>query len=246
VEPYFLQIIFFLCLDEQFTTSLSIEISTIKKYPKIITYIMLQQTFKKLLLHYTTDHVMIENLWMEIIENYEDNNRYYHTLSHLENILQQLLDVKSKINNWETILFTLFYHDIIYNASSHDNEEQSSLLAQKRMQQINVPNMIIENAVLQILATKKHQFDGDSDTNYFTDADLTILGMEAQDYKKYYKNIRKEYAIYDNEIYNEGRKKVLQHFLNMKRIYKTEYFYSKYEQQANLNIKMELYEINYL
>ena len=94
------------------------------------------------------------------------------------------------------ILFTLFYHDIVYNSLKSNNEEKSAELAEKRMTQISVSNEIIECCKAQILATKSHVKSTDSDTNYFTDADLSVLGQTWETYSIYYKNVRKEYAIY--------------------------------------------------
>jgi predicted metal-dependent HD superfamily phosphohydrolase len=121
-----------------------------------------------------------------------------------------------------------------------DNEEKSAGVAESRMKQVSVPESIIKNCKEQILATKKHLDNSDTDTNYFTDADLSILGQDWNMYSEYYRNVRKEYSIYPDLIYNPGRKKVLKHFLDMERIFKTEYFYSKFEQQAKINIQMEL------
>jgi len=41
-------------------------------------------------------------------------------------------------------------------------------------------------------------------------------------------------------MYNKGRKQVVKHFLSMERIYKTEEFYSEFEEQAKLNLEAEL------
>jgi predicted metal-dependent HD superfamily phosphohydrolase len=106
-----------------------------------------------------------------------------------------------------------------------------------------VPTEIIENCKSQILATKKHQDSSDIDTNFFIDADLSILGQDTETYKIYFQNVRKEYSIYPDLIYNPGRKKVLKHFLELKRIFKTEYFYAKYENQAKQNLQTELEQI---
>ena len=55
----------------------------------------------------------------------------------------------------------------------------------------------------------------------------------------YFKNVRKEYIFYPNFVYKNGRKKVIQHFLAMNPIFKTEYFYDKYEFQAKENLLKE-------
>jgi predicted metal-dependent HD superfamily phosphohydrolase len=138
------------------------------------------------------------------------------------------------------MLFTLFYHDLFYNALKSDNEEQSALIAEKRMKQICAPQEAIDDCKRQILATKAHLDDSDKDTNLFTDADLSILGHDWETYSGYYKSVRKEYSLYPDLIYNPGRKKVLKHFLNMGRIYKTDYFYLRFEEQAKGNLLREM------
>lgn len=200
---------------------------------------MLKKTFSDLLKKYTSDETLVSKFWSEIEENYTNRKRYYHTLQHLENLLQILMPIKAQINDWDTLLFTLYYHDVIYNATKSDNEERSAELAVARMKAIGIENSKIEKCQTQILATKKHLTNTDSDTNYFTDADLSVLGQDWEIYANYYKNVRKEYAIYPNIIYNTGRKKVLKYFLAMERIYKTDYFYQEFEQKAKENLERE-------
>jgi predicted metal-dependent HD superfamily phosphohydrolase len=202
---------------------------------------MLKETFLKLLEKYTNSAQALL-LWTEIEKNYSTKKRHYHTLTHLHHLLNQLLEIKDELKNWEAILFSLYYHDSIYNALKSDNEEQSALLAEKRMKQIAVPPAMIELCKQQILATKSHVCVADSDTNYFTDADLAILGQEWKTYSTYFENVRKEYAIYPNLMYNPGRKKVLTHFLTMERIFKTDFFYNKFEKIAKQNLQKE-YEV---
>jgi predicted metal-dependent HD superfamily phosphohydrolase len=201
---------------------------------------VLKESFIELLTKFTDNKSLTIDLWSEIELNYSNKKRHYHTLSHLVNLLKQLLEVKEKIESWETVLFTLYYHDIIYNVLKSDNEELSAELAEKRMKQINVPPEIIENCKSQILATKKHEDKSDIDTNFFIDADLSILGQDTEAYKLYFQDVRQEYSIYPDILYNPGRKKVLKHFINMDRIFKTEYFYNKFESKAKENLLKEL------
>lgn len=201
---------------------------------------MLKTIFIALLKNYSDDEELIDNLWKELEQNYSGKKRFYHTLQHLENLLLQLNQVKEEIHNWDTLLFTLFYHDAVYNSLKADNEEKSAELAEKRMQQLAVPTETIDCCIEQILATKSHNHSTDSDTNYFTDADLFVLGENWETYATYLTNVRKEYSIYPDLIYNPGRKKVLNHFLAMDRIYKTDFFYDRYEKRAKENLQKEL------
>ncbi len=201
---------------------------------------MLKDTFFKLLSKYNASKEQKEALWNEIEQNYSNRNRHYHSLEHLDKMLFYLTKIKAKIQNWETILFALYYHDIIYNSRKSNNEEESAKLAKKRMLEISIPNDIIQQSTAQIIATKKHSISENSDTNYLLDVDLSILGQNWKTYLTYTKNVRKEYAIYPDFLYKPGRKKVLHHFLNMERIFKTDYFYDLFEKQAKENLKREL------
>jgi predicted metal-dependent HD superfamily phosphohydrolase len=199
----------------------------------------LYQNFKELFQKYNQDNSLQENLWLEIETYYTSKKRHYHTMVHLENLFQELLPIKENFEDWETVQFSIFYHDIIYNASRNDNEEKSAILAIERLKEIGVSEHQILKCNHQILMTKSHEIS-DSDTNYFTDADLSILGKKWEIYEEYFKQIRKEYRIYPDFMYNRGRKKALKHFLEMERIFKTDHFFEKYEDQAQLNLRNEL------
>lgn len=87
---------------------------------------MLKGKLIVLLKNYTSNSNFINKLWAEIERNYSISKRHYHTLQHLDFLFAQLTEVKGEIQNWDTILFTLFYHDIIYNSLRSDNEEKSA------------------------------------------------------------------------------------------------------------------------
>ncbi len=201
---------------------------------------MLQQIFIDLTQRYTSDIRLSEKLWEEIETNYYTKKRHYHTLNHLENLLNQLTLVKNQIEDWDTILFSLFYHDVIYKATSSENEEKSAEFGKNRLQLLGFPTDKINKCITQILETKGHSKSVDNDTNFFTDADLSILGQSWETYSEYYKQVRREYAIYPDFMYNPGRKKVLNHFLKMERIFKTKLFFDKFENQARQNLMEEL------
>lgn len=196
---------------------------------------MLQQIFIQLSSGTTNDLALQEQCWQEIADQYSSPGRHYHNLSHLENLITELDQCRPLLQNYNTVLYSVFYHDIVYHTSRSDNEEQSALLAVKRLQALPT-----EQCRLQILATKTHQRQQEEDTNLFTDADLSVLGKEPAVYRHYSQQIRQEYGIYPDELYFPGRAKVLQHFLDMPSIYKTTYFRNLYENQARHNIREEL------
>lgn len=201
---------------------------------------MLKEFFLSLTSQYTNDSDLQQMLWLEIEKNYSGKKRHYHNLNHLENLLAELTELKEVVSNWNAIVFAVFYHDVIYKAHRKDNEEQSALVASKHLQQLNCDTSLIDPVYKLILATKSHQLSDDTDVNLFTDADLSILGKDWGTYNTYCSNVRKEYAIYPDLLYKPGRKKALQHFLSMDRIFKTDHFYKKYEESAKKNMEREI------
>ncbi len=153
------------------------------------------------------------------------------------------IEYKAYLTDLDTVLFSIFYHDFIYKRRRHNNEQKSADVAKDRLTRLGVPNNKITQCQKQIIATKHHAKSSDSDTNYLLDFDLGILGESPEMYQDYTKKIRKEYTIYPDFIYNPGRKKVLQHFLNMDSLFKTEEFYKNYEPQARENLKAEFHEL---
>lgn len=201
---------------------------------------VLEKTFLSLVSTYTKNERLAATLWAEITHQYSEKGRYYHTLNHLDYLLSQLLEIKEEICQWETILFTLYYHDIVYDPSQTNNEEQSAVIAEKRLRQITVPQDITEICKQQIIATQFHTSSDNSDTNYFTDADLSILGQPWHVYRQYAEDVRKEYGLYTDSIYYQGRKQVLQRFLSMDRIFKTDHFFNAFEVTARENLRKEI------
>lgn len=200
---------------------------------------MLKQVFIELTSIYS-DEVTALKYWNEIIINYNDAGRYYHNSNHLNNMYKDLFEVRYEVDDWDIILFSLFYHDIMYNVSRSDNEAESAYIAKCRLQSIAIIEKRIRRCILHILATRTHSISKDNDTNLFTDANFSILGQDNDTYIKYVEEIRQEFFIYSDQAYNEGRKKVLEYLLSKDKIFKTDHFYHKYEIQARYNIKKEL------
>jgi predicted metal-dependent HD superfamily phosphohydrolase len=189
---------------------------------------------------YCQDPMKIEKYWTEIVKAHTHKSRYYHDLYHLDCLLDELECVKDQIEDWETMAFAVFYHDLVYNPMRSDNEEKSAIRAAARLTDMGFPKGRVLQCADTINATKSHAVSDSNDINFFMDADLSILGSAYDTYELYFHNIRREYRWFPDIIYLPGRKKVLRHFLQMGRIFKTEFFFDRYELQARANLEREL------
>lgn len=193
-----------------------------------------------LLSNFNVKEDLKDALWKEVFMHYTQKNRHYHNLYHVEDLLQQAEQFSSELEDYELMQFSIWYHDIIYKATRKDNELKSAQLAFHRLKEIDLEKKRIESCYQQIIATKTHQVDSKAeDIQFLLDFDLAILGRPWEQYVDYTRKIRKEYWMYPSFLYKRGRKKVLQHFLNLKRIFKTHHYYSKYEEQARANLTKE-------
>ncbi len=177
---------------------------------------------------------------LDIDERLRERHRHYLTLVHLEHLHAQLLPVLDQLRDKDAVVLAIAYHDAVYDVKRSDNEERSAELARTSLGPLGLGHALIDHCAAMILATKAHTLSDDPDTDLFTDADLSILGAPPEPYERYEVQVRKEYAIYPDLLYRPGRRKVLEHFLAMPRIFKTVYFRDLFEAQARINLREEL------
>ena len=204
----------------------------------------MKTAFAKLLQVYEIDHQTIADGWQNIVTHYQQPHRHYHTLHHIEALLEQFDGIKDQLKQPESVLLAIFYHDVIYQTQDKpamSNERQSAAYFIAELGgflPIDLQNRVVE----LIIATEKHELadTNDSDMAYFLDMDLRILGQTDLVYQAYCQQIRLEYQHVAKVLYNFSRKKALKRFLDRKRLYFTERFSTQYEQQARQNIKSEI------
>ncbi len=207
---------------------------------------LLQNKWRRLLESFDIDEKIINQTYREIVAVYSHQNRYYHNLKHIQEMLQIVDNLSSKYkleqSSLQILEFATWFHDIVYDTQAHDNEEKSANYARDLLSLLNVPNSTIDNTCRLILTTKHHTASSDNDINsqILLDADLAILGSDAQRYREYMLAIRQEYAWVQEDEYNTLRSRVLQSFLQRASIFSTLELHHQLELTARNNIKNEI------
>ena len=163
----------------------------------------------------------------ELETRYSEPHRHYHTLTHIEHLLDLLPHAD------ETVLAAIWFHDAIYSGAA--NEERSAELARRALTELNFDEDTIANVERLILATKTHDA-----AHEFLDADLAILGSDPDRYDDYVAAVRREYAHVPDDAFRAGRNAILRSFLTRPRIYATDAFHERFEAAARKNIEREL------
>ncbi len=196
-----------------------------------------------------------DDAFNDIIAGYGGDGRPYHNLDHLRDVLQKLDWAKealvktgelSGLNDHETttmfraIEIALWYHDVVYDATRKDNEEQSRELFLKHAGHLGLDETTTALAAHLIDITAHHKDAKTLAERIMTDCDLAVLGASAAAFKIYDDNIRREYSHYDDDIYAVGRAQALGGFLKQEKIFKTDAFHQVYEEAAKNNLCQRL------
>jgi predicted metal-dependent HD superfamily phosphohydrolase len=203
----------------------------------------LVERFKNLLVKIGFNETDIILRWSDLHNVYSGKSRHYHNLSHLEEMIALYEIHLSSFEFPDEILYSIFYHDYVYKVTRKDNELKS---AEHALSILPLNTTIKKQLVFDmILATQHHKPNKVEDINWLVDFDLKILAKDWEDYKKYFEQIRKEYKLYPNFLYNPGRKKALEHFIANEFIFQTEEFRNNFEGKARENIKREIELLGY-
>lgn len=187
----------------------------------------------------------VQALWQAVATRYNEVQRAYHTLRHIEQLFAQFEQVKSHLYEPHIIALALYYHDVIYEPTRSDNELKSAEYAVEALQEyLSAAQCQLIYALIMMTAT--HQLDELVDANkrsdaaYLLDMDLSILGAAWSEYEQYASAVRQEYAHVPVTDYRIGRTAVLTRLLAHPKLYLTEYYFERLEEQARNNIKREL------
>lgn len=198
----------------------------------------LRRTYLALLEPYGAAPAQLDTYWQEIAEAYADPRRHYHNVAHLVDFARHLNSCRDRLADFETAFLAMIYHDVVYFMPDGTNEAKSAAFADRHLALLGYPAARVAHCHNLIMATKDHGAGTDTDTDYFVDADMAILGADTATYQRYAANIRKEYG--DTPQFDLGRQRVLQYFLDMDRLFKTDLFFEHFDAQARQNIAAEL------
>jgi predicted metal-dependent HD superfamily phosphohydrolase len=183
----------------------------------------------------------VQRQFHDLSERYAEPQRHYHTLRHIADVLASVAFLGDLVSNLPAVQLAAWFHDVIYDPRSGNNEECSAAHAASSLAALGVSVGVIDPVQQLILATKTHDSPaGDLDCIILLDADLTILGAGEADYAWYAGAIRREYAWVPEEEYSTGRTRILQRFLQRERIYRTERMHQSRESRARANLGHEI------
>lgn len=206
----------------------------------------MQTAWTKLLERYKVPAANTYPVFDVLVAAYTAPERHYHNLEHLVEMFRVAGRLAPGVDDPAAVQLAIWFHDAVYDSRAKDNEARSAELAVDLLGPIGVPGSTIERVVRLIHATAHlagAEPPGDRDTATLVDADLAILGSAPERYSRYLSDIRKEYAWVPDDDYRKGRAAALKKFLDRPRIYFHQVMVEAGEEQARINLALELKQL---
>ena len=185
---------------------------------------------------------LTEELREDLLARWSETHRKHHTVAHLHEMLDAIgLLAESGIDfDREAVELAAWFHDAIYEIGRDDNEDRSAQLARELL----ASSPIREEVARLVLITKTHKVD-DDDVNgaVLCDADLSVLGSDAQRYQTYAAAVREEYADVPDSTFRPARAQVLTSLLDGP-LFHTAAGREQWEQLVRRNLTEEIRALN--
>lgn len=179
-------------------------------------------------------------LHADLRKRYSEPHRAYHTLHHIAECLALLEQTQALAQSSQAVELAIWFHDAIYDPRKSDNEERSAQWARRELRRAGASLDLQEHVSAMIMVTRHDAEPETTDEMLMSDIDLAILGAGPARFDEYEKQVRTEYRHVPTQLFRVGRRKILSGFLERERIYYTEWFRSRREAQARVNLQRSL------
>lgn len=173
---------------------------------------------------------------------YSEPHRHYHDQRHLGECLRELDDLHALPERDRRLLrWALLWHDAAYEPGRRDNEHRSAELALADLSGCGVAGEDAAEVARLIRLTERHCADpGDRLGALMVSIDLSTLGSDADRYREYAADVRREYSHVPEPLWRTGRALVLKRLLESDPLYPDPRFRDRLEARARRNMEAEL------
>jgi predicted metal-dependent HD superfamily phosphohydrolase len=181
-----------------------------------------------------------EGLYQQLIGNWCQPQRHYHSLQHLHECLTHFETWRDQVEHPGEVALALWFHDAIYDVRRKDNEARSAEWARLSVLQAGLPSAVSERIAALVLATRHLDLSPEPHAQLVVDIDLAILGAPESRFDEFDQQVRAEYAHVPDDEYRPARQRVLAAFLHRPRIYSTPRLHTALEERARANLQRAL------
>lgn len=174
-------------------------------------------------------------VYRDLKKRYSEDHRRYHTPAHIAHCLKLFDLARDKIDDPDAVEMSLWFHDVIYDASAFDNEEKSAKYfldtCGKEVDakfQSKVHDLIIVTIHKELPLTP--------DEKYMVDIDLSSFGLPWDKFLKDSEAVRAEFRHMSDKEFYPAQKQFLESLVARKHFCFTKFFRDRHEKRARKNI----------
>ena len=175
-----------------------------------------------------------------MLARWAEPHRRYHGLSHLRGVLDTVEELAAYADDLDAVRLGAWYHDAVY-AGQSDDEERSAQLAEADLTALDVPAALITEVASLVRMTIQHDpAPGDRNAEVLSDADLAVLALPPEQYRRNSGLIRQEYAHVPDVDFRAGRATMIHSLLDGPGLFRTPLGRELWEAAARANMTAEL------
>ena len=182
-----------------------------------------------------------------LIEMWSSPDRHFHNLKHAINMLARVDELADESHDPDMIRMATWYHGCIFSSASEqtyrrnggEDEVASAAYAAGDLHGLGLPDATVDRICALILNLKHHSLPhNDIDALALNDADLGALAVEPQQYKRYRRMVREEYAHIPVEDYLRARLTIITRLLDREMLFSSP-LGQRWERPARQNLQAE-------
>jgi predicted metal-dependent HD superfamily phosphohydrolase len=171
-----------------------------------------------------------------LVDAYNEPQRRYHTLPHIDHCLSLFDQCKSLTANPDALEIAVWFHDVIFEPGKRDNEALSARLYAELS--VDVHDNEFRELVGRLIMATLHDGSSldDSDAGYMVDIDLSSFGLPWEEFLRDSQHLRAECPQLSDAEYYRRTGKFQACLLAKPHFYVTDFFCQRYEKQARDNL----------
>jgi len=172
-----------------------------------------------------------------LVNGYNEPQRRYHTLAHIDHCLSMFDQCKSLATNPDALEIAIWFHDAIFEPGKSDNEARSKKLYEELSAGVQADEFraLVGRLIMATLHNERSL--DDNDAGFMVDIDLSSFGLPWEDFLRDSQHLREESTQLSDADYYRKQGEFRACLLARPRFYQTDFFSQRYEQQAHDNLK---------
>ncbi len=171
-----------------------------------------------------------------LIDGYNESQRFYHTLEHIEHCLRMFDACKSQLEQPDAVELAVWFHDVVFEPGECDNERLSADLYLQLANGVHSPDLcaLVDRLIMATL----HNGDSldDADSAYVVDIDLSSFGLPWPEFLRDSDDLRRENEQLSDAEYYRKSTDFQSRLLQRERFFRSDYFAERFESRARDNL----------